>query len=146
VAYHFLSLGIFLGLAASQTTQPASGPTTRYVGEAEIAENEGRPLGIASTQTGGHTGRTASLLERDRRLSMLYLTLATIAAGLLGFLLVSFILLRILRAGLPKTRTKPTEYVDAWANYRITPEQIEEATREDPKDEPPPPDGAGKRR
>jgi len=76
--------------------------------------------------------------DQHRRLTMLYLVLSTAAAGLLAFLVLSYMLMRILRRALPRSETKPTVYVDAWSNYRVTQEEIDAATSEPPDPRKPP--------
>jgi hypothetical protein len=90
-------------------------------------------------------GAAATRLEREKRLVLLYLVLATAAVGLLAFLGISYVLMRILRRALPAKRApRASIYVDAWSNYRLTSEQIDQATREpDDGEAPGPKPGAG---
>jgi len=48
----------------------------------------------------------------------------------LAFLFGSYLMVRIGRRVLePRAARQTTQYVDAWANYRLTPEEIDTATR-----------------
>lgn len=63
----------------------------------------------------------------------------------LAFLFGSYLMVRIGRRMLVhKPFRERTEYVDAWSNYRLTQDEIDQATRELDDDFPPPsPPGAG---
>lgn len=119
-----LALAMTVATGAMPASAPSSAPTTQAAGAARAASTR---------------------LEGEKRLMLLYLVLATTAAGLLAFVVISYVLMRILRRALPAKRSqRPSVYVDAWANYRLTPEQIDRATREpDDGEAPGPKPGAG---
>jgi ABC-type Fe3+ transport system permease subunit len=72
------------------------------------------------------------------RLSLLLATLLMSALLILLFVLGSYLLIRIGRAIKAPVGGKPTEYVDAWQQYRLTDDDIASATAESPDDREPP--------
>ncbi len=70
-------------------------------------------------------------MEQARRLSLLLAILLLSALLILVFVLGAYLLIRVGRLA-ARTRTRvggaPTEYVDAWQQYRLTEEQISAAT------------------
>ncbi len=87
----------------------------------------------------------ASEGEIDLEASQAYVTRVTLmlsivlASGLLLilFLVGTYFLLRAGRAAKTPVGGAPTRYVDAWAQYRVTDEQIASATAEPPAEPPP---------
>ena len=77
------------------------------------------------------------IIKINAMLDALYVTLLLLGTFVVG----SYIMTRIGRATLRKHDTtdvpRRTEYVDAWANYRVTDEQIQAATGGPPENEPP---------
>jgi ABC-type uncharacterized transport system fused permease/ATPase subunit len=68
-----------------------------------------------------------------RRLGALMILMLVAMLLILLFVIGSYLLIRIGREITRKSEQhKPTKYVDAWSQYRLTDEQIAEATQEPP--------------
>lgn len=91
-----------------------------------------------TTQTA--TTQAAAAPPPARKLYVLVSLLAVSAIAVVAFVVGSYLMIRAGRALMRRQpRKTPTSYVDAWAGYRVTEEQIDAATRESdlPPDPPP---------
>ena len=91
--------------------------------------------GIGSPPAAGEIADPASEAERLKRISGLLIILLIAALLILLFVIGCYLVIRV--GGFVRTPLggKPTKYVNAWQNYRLTDEQIAAATTEYPADD-----------
>lgn len=86
-------------------------------------------------------------LSDQRQVSYLLMLVLTLLVLLVAFLIGVYAMARIGRAlRKPSVGGKPTEYSDAWSQYRLSEEDIERATDEPYDERRPPPDDDEERR
>lgn len=109
-------------LAASLTLS-AHSPSTRAAQDAPAAQAEAEVPALSP--------------EQARRLTS-HTHLVTVAGLLLiGFLIVSYVLMRIGRTMMARRKVEATPYVDAWGAYRISEEEVDRiAPRDGPRQRP----------
>jgi hypothetical protein len=76
--------------------------------------------------------------QQAQRLIILIIVVLVSGLLILLFLLGAYLLLRVGRAVRTPVGGRPTQYVDAWRQYRLTDEEIAAATREPGAEEEPP--------
>lgn len=113
-----VGLLLLIGLcAASAQAQEEQGPA---------ASQPAAPAVVAAEET-----RIPVEPSHIRQLSYMLAVLLVAALLILLFVISLYLISRIGRALLRKpVGGRPTPYVDAWSQYRLTDEEIEEATRE----------------
>jgi len=95
-----------------------------------------RPAQLPAPTDGISTAEEAARLLHEARRAALLLTILLISALLiLLYVLGAYLVIRIGQmVARHQVGGKPTHYVDAWAQYRLTNEQISAATSEDADD------------
>lgn len=87
--------------------------------------------GLLSTPPATPAGGTPLETDVRQRLGLLLATLMAAALALAAFVIGSYMMIRIGRALISRdVGGAPTRYVDAWANYRLSDDEIEAATQE----------------